>query len=87
MESNKQMGKIILEFNSEEESNDARTALDGYKWKAAMWELDQKLRNTTKYSESVIDGEPQASELERDIAEKYREILRDILNDNNLKLD
>jgi hypothetical protein len=52
-----------------------------------MWELDQKLRNTTKYSESVIDGEPQASELERDIAEKYREMIRDILNDSNLKLD
>jgi hypothetical protein len=81
------MGKIILEFDTEEESNDARTALDGYKWKHAMWELDQKLRNTTKYFESVIDGEPQASELERNIAEKYREMIRDILNDNNLKLD
>lgn len=81
------MGKIILEFDSQEEANDARTALDGYKWKHAMWELDQKLRNTTKYSESIIDGEPQASELERNIAEKYREILREILNDNNLKLD
>ena len=81
------MGKIILEFDTEEEANDARTALDGYKWKHAMWELDQKLRNTTKYFESVIDGEPQASELERNIAEKYREMIRDILNDNNLKLD
>jgi hypothetical protein len=43
------MGKIILEFDSQEEANDARTALDGHKWQHAMWELDQKLRQTTKY--------------------------------------
>jgi hypothetical protein len=81
------MGKIILEFNSEEESNDARTALDGHKWKAAMWELDQKLRSTTKYAVSVIHSESEAPEFEQDIAEKYREMIRDILNDSNLKLD
>ena len=81
------MGKIILEFDSQEEAEDAKTASDGWRWKHTMWELDQKLRNTTKYSESVIDGEPQASELERNIAEKYREMIRDLLNDNNLKLD
>lgn len=81
------MGKIILEFDSQEEANDARTALDGYKWKAAMWELDQKLRQTTKYAVSVIHSESEAPEFEQDIAEKYREMIRDILNDNNLKLD
>jgi len=81
------MGKIILEFDSEEESNDARTALDGHKWKAAMWELDQKLRSTTKYAVSVIHSESEAPEFEQDIAEKYREMIRDILNDSNLKLD
>jgi hypothetical protein len=81
------MGKIILEFDSQEEAEDAKTASDGWRWKHTMWELDQKLRNTTKYSESVIDGEPQASELERNIAEKYREMIRDLLNDNNLKLE
>jgi hypothetical protein len=26
------MGKIILEFDSNEESQEARVALDGYKW-------------------------------------------------------
>lgn len=81
------MGKIILEFNSEEESNDARTALDGHKWKAAMWELDQKLRSTTKYAVSVIHSESEAPELEQDIAEKYREMLRDIIESHGLSLD
>ena len=43
------MGKIILEFDSFEEKEDARDALDGYKWKLAVWDIDQKLRQTTKY--------------------------------------
>jgi hypothetical protein len=82
------MGKITIEFDTEENSEDARTALDGWKWKNAMWELDQKLRQTTKYGVSVIHNEAEsATGEERDIAEKYREMIRDILNDNNLKLD
>ena len=81
------MGKIILEFDSQEEANDARTALDGYKWQHAMWELDQKLRQTTKYGVSVIHSESEAPEFEQDIVEKYREMIRNILNDSNLKLD
>lgn len=78
------MGKIILEFNSEEEANDARTALDGYKWKLAMWDLDQKLRSATKYA--VIDNREATAE-EQDMADKVREFIRDILNDYNLNLD
>jgi hypothetical protein len=78
------MGKIILEFNSEEEGNDARVALDGYKWKLAMWDLDQKLRSATKYG--VIDNREATSE-EQDMADKVRDFIRDILNDYNLNLD
>ena len=81
------MGKITLEFDSEEEQNEARVALDGYKWKNAMWELDQKLRNTTKYAQSVIHRESEADEFEQDVAEKYREMIREILHENNLNLD
>ena len=43
------MKKIILEFDGMEEADEARNALDGWKWKAVVWELDQKLRATTKY--------------------------------------
>ena len=78
------MGKIILEFDSEEEKNDARTALDGYKWKLAMWDLDQKLRSATKYG--VIDNR-EATPEEQDMAYKVREFIRDILNDYNLNLE
>lgn len=81
------MGKITLEFDSVEEQSDARVALDGHKWKSAMWELDQKLRQTTKYGVSVIHSESQAPEFEQDIAEKYREIIREVLSDYNLNLE
>jgi len=78
------MGKIILEFDSYEEQSDARTALDGSKWKNAMWELDQLLRSATKYG-SFENRE--ATEAERDMADKVREAIRDILNEHNLNLD
>jgi hypothetical protein len=78
------MGKIILEFDSVEEQSDVRTALDGYKWKNAMWELDQLLRSTTKYA---VFEKREATEAERDMADKIRESIREILNEHNLNLE
>ena len=78
------MGKIILEFDSDEEREDARTALDAYKWKGAVWDLDQKLREITKYG--FVD-KIEATDQERDLAEKLRKNLREILEDYNLNLD
>ena len=78
------MGKIILEFDSIEEQDDARMALDGIKWKVAMWELDQLLRSAIKYG--TFDGR-EATEAERDMADKVRDAIRDILNEHNLNLD
>jgi len=78
------MAKIILEFDSIEEAEEARTALDGYKWKNAMWELDQLLRSATKYG-SFENRE--ATEAERDMADKIRDAIRDIINENNLNLE
>ena len=78
------MGKIILEFDSDEERDDARTALDAYKWKGAVWDLDQKLREITKYG---YVGKVEATEQERELAEKLRTTLREILEEFNLNLD
>ena len=80
------MGKIILEFDSVEDAQAAQAALDGNKWKMAMWDLDQQLRKTTKYAVSVIHSESEADEFEQDIAEKYREIIRNIIGEYNLSL-
>jgi hypothetical protein len=75
------MSKIILEFDGIEEADDARTALDGVKWKLAMWETDQWLRSQTKYApDSMSDDTYKAFE-------ECREKLREILADNNLQLD
>ena len=76
--------KIILEFDSVEEQDDARVALDGYKWKNAMWELDQLLRTATKYGSFE---KREATEVERDMADKIREAIREILNEHNLNLE
>ena len=81
------MGEIILKFDSVEEAQDARTALDGWKWKIAMWDLDQKLRTVTKYAVSLSNQGQEATSEEIDFAEKIREELRDILNTHNLNLE
>ena len=78
------MGKIILEFDSFEEQDDARMALDGYKWKVAMWDLDQLLRSATKYG--TFDGREATGE-EQNMAESLRDSIREILNRSNLNLD
>ena len=76
--------KITLEFDSIEEKDDARVALDGYKWKNSMWELDQLLRSATKYGSFE---RREATSEEQDMAQKLRDAMRDILNEYNLNLD
>ena len=78
------MGKIILEFDSIEEKEDARDALDGSKWKLAMWDLDQKLREITKYG--YVDKK-EATDQERKLADRLRTELRGILEQWNLNLE
>ena len=81
------MSKIILEFDGIEEANEARIALDGSKWKAVVWELDQKLRATTKYGNPIISEGPDASEIEMDIADKLRDMIREIIQSYSLNLE
>ena len=73
------MAEIILKFK-EDEFDDARTALDGWKWKSAMWELDQWLRGEIKYNEKLS--------AERDDAyQAVRDKIREILDDDNLNIE
>ena len=71
------MSKIILEFDDVEEREDALNAINGFKWKMAMYELDQYYRGIWKYSQKVEEIE---------MAEKVREEIREILNNNELIL-
>lgn len=79
--------KVTLEFDGNEEQDDLWTALDGYKWKLVVWDLDQLLRKTTRYQVSMLPDTEVASSTEIDIADHIREALRGILNDYNLNLD
>jgi hypothetical protein len=81
------MGKVTIEFDTVEEAQDIRDALDGYKWKLAVWDLDQKLRDTTKYGASLIGTKPGASAEEQDVAEKVRDLIRECLSDYNLEME
>jgi hypothetical protein len=81
------MAKIILEFDALEDAQDARTALDGWKWKMAMWDLDQLLRSTAKHGVSLLDPKKEASSEEMEVAYKIREEIREILTNSGLNLE
>ena len=81
------MAKIILEFNGEDEAIDARTALDGWKWKLAMWDLDQALRSTVKHGVSILNKNQEATSEEMNVADNIRDTLREILQGYSLNLE
>lgn len=71
--------KITLEFK-DEDAEEALTALDGYKWKLAVWDLDQYLRSEIKYNTDLTE---EASEA----LQNCRDKIRGLLEEYNLKLD
>ena len=73
------MAEIILKFK-EDEFEDARTALDGWKWKSVVWDLDQHLRSELKYNEKLSTETDEAYQA-------IREKIREILNDSNLNIE
>jgi len=72
--------KVIIEFSDEDAVSDAQVALDGWKWKSAMWELDQHLRSEIKYNEQLPSEVAEAFE-------KLRDKIREILSDSNLTME
>jgi hypothetical protein len=76
--------KVTIEFDGDEEKEELRTALDGYKWKGVVWDLDQKLREITKYG--YVDKK-EATDQERDLADRLRGELRGILESWDLNLE
>lgn len=76
--------EAILKFDFNGENNDRvlfQDAVNGTKWRIAMWELDQWLRSQTKYApDSMSDDTYKA-------LDSCRDKLREILRDDNLDLD
>ena len=79
--------KVIIEYDGNEEQEDLHLALDGYKWKSVMCDLEQHLRETTKYNRSILSNNGESTEIEREVAEKLREFIRESLSNYNLNLD
>jgi len=74
------MGKVTIEFDTVEEAEDIQNALNGYKWKLAMWDLDQMLRGYVKYDDNL-------SEDKYDAYVKVRELIRETLADYGLNIN
>ena len=80
------MAKVIIEFDRVEEAEELRTALDGHKYIMLLWELDQKLRSVSKYG-SAIRGSGQATPEQMDVCSDIRELLREMLQEDNLTIE
>jgi len=71
------MSKVILEFDSFENADEIKDCINGFKWRMLVNELDNYYRNMYKYSEN---------EDEIEMAEKVRNKIHELLNDNELFL-
>lgn len=72
------MGKVTFEFDSIEEADEIRTALDGGRWVSVVWNLDQYLRNKVKHCPDNEDFHAY---------EAVRDKLYSLLQERNLNLD
>jgi hypothetical protein len=73
--------KATLHFDDPEELQDA---LDGWKWKNAVHDLDNEMRSVIKHG---YWHNREATDVEIDVTEYWREKLRELVTDNNLNLN
>lgn len=73
--------KATLEFNMDdgEDTVSFDNAVNGWKWKQAVWEIDQWLRSEVKYNDNL-------SEEQYKIYNSTRDKIRDILGESGLTL-
>jgi hypothetical protein len=79
--------KVTIEFDGLEEQEELQSAIDGGKWKALVWEIDQELRKVVKYNSSIIDASKPASLEEVEFADKFREFIREMANGYGLIIE
>jgi hypothetical protein len=74
--------KATLHFDHYE-TEDLQNAIDGWKWKHSVWDLDNEMRSVIKHG---YIGNREATEQEIEAAEYWRQKLREFANENNLNL-
>jgi hypothetical protein len=79
--------KVTIEFDGIEQQEELQSAIDGGKWKALVWEIDQELRKVVKYNSSLIDASKPASLEEVEFADKFREFIREMANGYGLIIE
>jgi len=79
--------KVTIEFDGIEEQEELQSAIDGGKWKALVWEIDQELRKVVKYNSSIIDASKPASLEEVEFADKFREFIRELASGYGLVIE
>jgi len=72
--------KVTLEFELPDEQSDFDSAMNGYKWELAVWDMNQYLRSVTKYAPDETSAEVVEA------LDKARDKLFNILNDYNLEI-
>ena len=77
--------KATLEFDLNDFDNDDRSsfqdAVNGTKWRLAMWELDQWLRSQTKYAPDDMSEDTYKA------LQSCRDKLYEILNQESLSME
>jgi hypothetical protein len=71
------MTSATLTFDNE---NDLLTAINGYKYKLALWDLDQFIRNELKYNDKL-------TEQQYDYAQMLRDKLHEFINDYEITIE
>lgn len=74
------MAKVTLEFDFNEDREEMESAINGWKWKMLVWDLDQHLRKELKYNDKLIGEAYEA-------VEKIRETLHELKSESGLSLD
>ena len=75
------MAKAILKFDLDEESNDFKLAVNAKEIMSVLWEVDQELRNKTKYASDSTNQETV------DALISIRDFLRESMSDKSISFD
>ena len=75
--------KATLHFEHDEQ-DELQDALNGVKWRLAVWELDQDLRGIVKHG---YFGNREATDAEIEMADYCRTKLRPLMSDDGLNLE
>ena len=75
------MAKVILKFKLDKELNDFKLAVNAKEIMSVLWEVDQELRNRTKYPSDSTSQET------IDALISMRDFLRESMSENGISFD